>query len=849
MATYKGRFQMLAKPASEWSGANPVLLLGEFGVSDPGATLPLMKVGDGVRPWSALPNLMAPVVAANDYIVGTTTTLPAGSSATVNIDNTVDPPTISFGLPAGATGPANSLAIGSVVTGPAGSGADASITGTPPNQILNLTIPKGDTGAQGIQGIQGPIGATGPANSLTIGTVTTGPAGGAAAADITGTPPNQTLNLTLPTGATGATGATGPAGPANSLTIGEVQTGAPGSAADAVITGAPPNQTLSLTIPRGDTGAQGIQGIQGPPGNAGTVLSDDSHVTGDWYYDNTQWFGHSAAQIADIKLNPQLYDAPSDALHALIRVRLERFDAQPVLAFQRINGSATAATGILGGQILANVTVKGLQPGTGVFAGAFLEFTATADWTATSSPTEMLVRLSPPGAASPIETHRWTWGAAGEVFLYIRRNALTATRVRIDGGDGMNEEWVNVSAPANTQSWVWKWIGGSMYLQAVSDAGVPTNFWQFSRAAGVPAFARLATQLQVARNDESIQLIGDAGTPSCYTGYYCNGLPTRTGYLGHVGGAHFNVVNELANGLLNLSASGVNSVVTFNVGTGEGARITSAGAVQVTGGLGGGFNSKAGVELGMVSTRAFLQAYNRATSLYLGMTLAADEVDISAHNTSAAQGKLTLGGRNTFRNLNDGYLRMNDNNEYANGIYTAGGIRADAGFVTDSRLQNLAGSQYFKMNNGVLSYGTCYCQGTGTGFHGFAIADGGLTPTFMSNNDQAGVYIVSEGKWLMKRDGATSAASGYVVSAPGFTTTSSRTIKRETGAPTRAATLLARLRPILYRLLADDDREQLGLIAEEVHEVCPQLSDGKTVSYDRLALLLLADWQDQRAAA
>jgi len=80
-----------------------------------------------------------------------------------------------------------------------------------------------------------------------------------------------------------------------------------------------------------------------------------------------------------------------------------------------------------------------------------------------------------------------------------------------------------------------------------------------------------------------------------------------------------------------------------------------------------------------------------------------------------------------------------------------------------------------------------------------------------------------------------------------FTVSSSRAIKRETGRISRAADVLSRLRPVLYRLLAGDDREQLGLIAEEVHEICPQLSDGKSVSYDRLALLLLADWQERRA--
>lgn len=62
-----------------------------------------------------------------------------------------------------------------------------------------------DTGVN-LKGATGSTGATGPANTLTIGTVNSG----AAAASITGTAPNQVLNLTLQTGSTGATGATGP---------------------------------------------------------------------------------------------------------------------------------------------------------------------------------------------------------------------------------------------------------------------------------------------------------------------------------------------------------------------------------------------------------------------------------------------------------------------------------------------------------------------------------------------------------------------------------------------------------------------------------------------------------------
>lgn len=53
---------------------------------------------------------------------------------------------------------------------------------------------------------QGPVGATGPATTLAIGSVT---GGGTASATLTGAAPNQTLSLVLPVGATGPAGAVG----------------------------------------------------------------------------------------------------------------------------------------------------------------------------------------------------------------------------------------------------------------------------------------------------------------------------------------------------------------------------------------------------------------------------------------------------------------------------------------------------------------------------------------------------------------------------------------------------------------------------------------------------------------
>ena len=89
------------------------------------------------------------------------------------------------------------------------------------------------TGPTGATGPTGPTGATGPTGP----TGATGPTG--------------------PTGATGPTGPTGATGPAITLTIGTVETTAPGTDATATITGTSPDFVLNLTIPEGPTGPTG----------------------------------------------------------------------------------------------------------------------------------------------------------------------------------------------------------------------------------------------------------------------------------------------------------------------------------------------------------------------------------------------------------------------------------------------------------------------------------------------------------------------------------------------------------------------------------------------------------------
>lgn len=82
-------------------------------------------------------------------------------------------------------------------------------------------------------------------NSISIGTVNTTAPGGNAAASVTGTVSDPILNFNLPRGNVG---------PAPSMAIGTVSTGTPGSAATATIGGTGGAYTVNLGIPRGDTG-------------------------------------------------------------------------------------------------------------------------------------------------------------------------------------------------------------------------------------------------------------------------------------------------------------------------------------------------------------------------------------------------------------------------------------------------------------------------------------------------------------------------------------------------------------------------------------------------------------------
>lgn len=216
----------------------------------------------------------------------------------------------------GDVGPPSKLSIGTVNTSTSGN-ATATITGDPPNQTLNLTVPQGNKGDPG------------PAVSLNIGTVRT-VTSGSAAASIAGTAPSLTLNLDIPQGAQGKPGTdgvgikgeTGPTGEPSSLKIGAVSTLAPGSVATAVITGTAPNQTLDLGIPAGAVGSQGQPGSTTSL-SIGTVTSLPAGQPATASISNNQLnIGIPAGQSATIA--PAVYSNPTPVLNSAAQLSTTR---------------------------------------------------------------------------------------------------------------------------------------------------------------------------------------------------------------------------------------------------------------------------------------------------------------------------------------------------------------------------------------------------------------------------------------------------------------------------------------------------------------------------------------------
>lgn len=139
--------------------------------------------------------------------------------------------------------------INSVLTGPQGpAGFSPVATVTKSGNVTTITITDED-GTTTATVLDGTNGADGTPNTLTIGTVSSG---ATPAATITGTTPNQVLNLVLPKGDTGSAGADGVT---PTITVGSVNTVSPTTPASVYNTGTATDLVLNFDIPQGVQGS------------------------------------------------------------------------------------------------------------------------------------------------------------------------------------------------------------------------------------------------------------------------------------------------------------------------------------------------------------------------------------------------------------------------------------------------------------------------------------------------------------------------------------------------------------------------------------------------------------------
>ena len=106
----------------------------------------------------------------------------------------------------GANGLTPVFTIGTVTTLPAGSNATVTIAGEAPNYVLNIGIPSGFNGSNGINGTDGTNGSNGQSATIAIGNVTEGEQ---ASVVNVGTNLNAILDFVIPKGKDGADGIDG----------------------------------------------------------------------------------------------------------------------------------------------------------------------------------------------------------------------------------------------------------------------------------------------------------------------------------------------------------------------------------------------------------------------------------------------------------------------------------------------------------------------------------------------------------------------------------------------------------------------------------------------------------------
>jgi hypothetical protein len=204
--------------------------------------------------------------------VGTVTTVPPGTPASVtNVGNSTDA-VLDFEIPQGekgdngtctdpcVNGTSSTVAVGNVVTVSPGTPATVTNVGTPENAVFDFEIPQGE---KGDNGSCTDTCTNGTSATLAVGTVTTVAPGDPATVTNVGTSLDGIFDFEIPQGEPGDDGTctepciNGTDGTSSSVAVGTVNTVPPGDPAVVTNVGTPDNAIFDFDIPRGEPGENG----------------------------------------------------------------------------------------------------------------------------------------------------------------------------------------------------------------------------------------------------------------------------------------------------------------------------------------------------------------------------------------------------------------------------------------------------------------------------------------------------------------------------------------------------------------------------------------------------------------
>lgn len=620
--------------------------------------------------------------------------------------------------------------------------------------------------------------------------------------------------------------------------------------------------TPAGTAPANPTGTSGLTAVNG---TAETYMRSDAAPAIDQGITPT-WTGeHSFTATPNITATtPQLsmreVDAGTDQKNWLLRANSSAFaigtatDAAPltfVTAALSIARTAAAITSVSFGNATDNPTYAFLGNGAISGIGSGLTALNAAALASGVAPAARLGTGTPSTATFLRGDSTWSNSLTGTLVLSNTNDLLRLS------GTSPFISWHNA---ANSIRWAYIQHDGTNLMLVNELNGALTFYSNSTISARIVSTGDFRSRSMV----RAVAWHGIRNTDELGPG-------AEIGFEGSF--AVFQGYNRTGSAYTNVLISGAETQV--NVAGTERLRIDTNGprtnaAFQATGWV-SAHHAGPAMAIGYTGGTAYLHAYNGTTSLFVPMIIRGLSGTIDAGSLTAlswhtdgstrlrtdvwhgaAEGSQRLyyapssityfKSGNAPGNASHIFIFRDSGNTDRAAITGVGEINAYTGY------RWLQDPNYYIYNTSGYTYGSWRIGGARGGYTG-VILDSGSIWTFMTNGTNIGVYTQSGGYWAWYDDG-TNFSIQHSCYAPAFQISSSRAIKHELRMPSsaEAKAIIKKLRTVVYRLKDQNapQYDQLGYIAEEVHELCPWLSpDGKAVMYDRVGLLAVLAMQDE----